>query len=539
MTKTTVPARGTWASLLPLALAVVLAARPAVGATPAAGAPAAGTVRVTLLHLNDVYQFQPTARNRGGLARVATLRKQALKASPHVLTLLAGDTLSPSVESSAEVKGEALKGRQMVDAWNALGLDYSVVGNHEFDFGDDVLRERIRESRFTWLGANVVDQKTGQPFTGLKAWDVREFGGVRVGIFGVVLPETQDSSKPGKDTKFQPFCEAAKRAVEELRAAGAQAVVALSHLEDAQDRELARCVRVDVIIGGHTHERLEEKVDGTPLFKLDEDAEDLGSLVMDLDATTGAVRAMKWRAIPITAKVREDAAFNAAMKAYAPLLAELAAKVGRSPVPLDARAAENRLVETNLGSFAADAFRAATGADVALFNGGAIRADRVLPAGVMTKRDIYALLPYRNDLVLLEVSGATLKAALENGVSLSGLPKPPGRFPQVSGLRFTYDLDRPSGDRVTRVEVGGKPLDPAATYRLVTLSFLAAGNDGYTMLKDVAAKPALKDGQSPWDVLAQAFRTGKPAPRKKPDGRIQRVGGPPDEDMPHGPAPMK
>src|SRR5262245_38724248 len=124
MTKTTVLARGAWASLLPLALALVLEARPAAGATPAAGTPPAGTVRVTLLHLNDVYQFQPTSLGRGGLARVATLRKQALKSSPNVLTLLAGDTLSPSVESSAEVKGDALKGRQMVDAWNALGLDY-------------------------------------------------------------------------------------------------------------------------------------------------------------------------------------------------------------------------------------------------------------------------------------------------------------------------------------------------------------------------------------------------------------------------------
>ncbi|MBJ6761726.1 bifunctional metallophosphatase/5'-nucleotidase [Myxococcaceae bacterium JPH2] len=534
MTKTTAPTRNAWTLLLSCALALVLTARPAEGAPPAS--PPSGTVRLTLLHLNDVYQFQPLANGRGGLARVATLRAQALKQSPNVLTLLAGDTLSPSVESSAEIHGEALKGRQMVDAWNALGIDYAVVGNHEFDFGDDVLRARIHESHFTWLGANVVDATTGQTFAGLKPWDLREVGGVRVGIFGVVLPETQGASKAGPTTQFKPFCEAAQRAVADVRAAGAQVVIALTHLEDTEDRELARCVRVDAIIGGHSHERMEETVEGTPIYKLDEDAMDLGELTLDVDSATGAVKRHAWKATPITARLPEAPAFTQAMKGYAPLLKELAQRVGRSPVPLDARSVENRLGETNLGSFVADAFRAATGADVALCNGGAIRADRVLPAGPLTRRELYSLLPYRNDLVVVDVSGATLRAVLENGVSLSGKPKPPGRFPQVSGLRFAYDLDKPAGERVTRVEVGGKPLDPTATYRLATLSFLTAGNDGYTMLKGLPTRPGTPSGATPWDVLATALRTGRPAPRAKPDGRIQHTGGP-AQDAAHTPAP--
>ncbi|RKG72172.1 bifunctional metallophosphatase/5'-nucleotidase [Corallococcus terminator] len=526
MTKMTVRAR---AALLPLTL--VLAAHSAGAAAPTlappTSAPSGETVRLTLLHLNDVYQFQPTAQNRGGLSRVATLRKQALKESPHVLTLMAGDTLSPSVESSAEVAGEALKGRQMIDAWNALGVDYSVVGNHEFDFGDDVLRARIQQSRFPWLGANVMSVKSGQVFDGMKAWDVRDVGGVKVGIFGVVLPETQHSSKPGKDTRITPYCEAAKQSVDAVRAAGAQFVVALTHLAVEQDRELAKCVRVDVIIGGHDHDRVEETVAGTPIFKLDEDAVDLGRLTLDLDAKTGAVKKLAWKVLPITAKTPDDAAFNEQMKAYAPLLATLAERIGRSPVALDARSAQNRVGETNLGSFLADTFRAATGADVALVNGGAVRADRVLPAGKMTRRELYSLMPYRNELVMLEVTGATLRAALENGVSLSSVDgKPPGRFPQVSGMRFTYDLRKPPGARVTKVEARGRPLDDAAVYRLATLSFVAAGNDGYTMFKDLPLLPASKDLPSPWDALSSAFSSGKPAPRAKPQGRIALVGAP-------------
>jgi 2',3'-cyclic-nucleotide 2'-phosphodiesterase (5'-nucleotidase family) len=510
-----------------LTLALVLASGLTLAAPPSAPAPS-GTVRLTLLHVADVYQVQPVeGGRRGGLARVATLRRQALKESPHVLTLLGGDTLSPSVESLLEVEGKALKGRQMVDGWNALGLDYAALGNHEFDFGDEALRQRIRESRFTWLGANVEDTKAGGLFAGVKAYDVRELGGVKVGLFGVVLPETQTSSKAGPDTRFTDFCQASRSAVAKLREAGAQVVVALTHLTLEQDRALARCVKVDAVLGGHDHEGAEDRSTGTPILKVAADAVDVGRLTLDVDAATGAVRKLAWKVVPMTHKVPEDAEFNAAMKPYEALWARLAEKVGKTPVALDARGSEVRTRETNLGSFVADAFRTAAGADVALVNGGALRADTVLPAGVMTRRDLHAILPYADELVVVRVSGATLRAALENGVSLAREDPRPGRFPQVSGMSFTFNPARPAGDRVVDVKVGGKPLSPEATYTLATLSFLASGKDGYEMLKGQPATPVLKDGRSPLDVLAEAFRTGKPAPRAKPEGRITRLGASP------------
>jgi 5'-nucleotidase len=536
MKKTTAPARR-GALLLPLALAVVLTAGHALGAAPAAPAP----VKVTLLHLADVYQVQPVeSGRRGGLARVATLRKQVLRTSPHVLTVMGGDTLSPSVESLLEVDGKPLKGRQMVDAWNALGLDYAVLGNHEFDFGDDVLRERIRESRFTWLGANVEDTKAGGLFAGVKAYDVREVGGVKLGLFGVVLPETKGSSKPGADTQFSDFCEASKAAVAKLREAGAGVVVGLTHLTLEQDRALAKCVKVDVLLGGHDHVGAEDRSTGTPIFKVPADALELGRLTLDVDAATGTLRKLTWKRLPVTRQVPEDAEFNAAMKPYEPLFARLSERVGRTPVALDTRASEVRTRETNLGSFVADAFRAASGADVALVNGGALRADAVIPAGVLTRRELHAILPYEDALVVVEVKGAALKATLENGVSLSREDAKPGRFPQVSGLRFTFDPARPAGDRVVDVKVGGKPLDLDATYRLATLSFLASGKDGYEVLKGQPSTPALKDGRTPLDVLAEAFHSGKPAPRAKAEGRIARVGpGSLSKDARRPAAPMK
>src|SRR6185437_3367786 len=135
-------------------------------------------VRVTLLQVNDVYQFAPVDGGaRGGLARVATLRKQIMAESPNTLFLMAGDTISPSIESNT------YKGAQMIEAWNAAGLDYSALGNHEFDFGPDVLRTRMSESKFKWLAANVFDKKTGKLFADTPEFIVRDFEGVKVGLF--------------------------------------------------------------------------------------------------------------------------------------------------------------------------------------------------------------------------------------------------------------------------------------------------------------------------------------------------------------------
>src|SRR2546422_1878907 len=142
-------------------------------------------VRVTLLQVNDVYQFAPVdGGTRGGLARVLTLRKQIMSESPHALFLLAGDTISPSVESNT------YQGRQMIDAWNTSGLDYATFGNHEFDFGPDVLRARMSESHFKWLAANVIDKKNGKLFADTPEFVIREFDGVKIGLFGIVLQET-------------------------------------------------------------------------------------------------------------------------------------------------------------------------------------------------------------------------------------------------------------------------------------------------------------------------------------------------------------
>ncbi|MCM3902235.1 MAG: 5'-nucleotidase C-terminal domain-containing protein [Pyrinomonadaceae bacterium] len=497
-----------------LAIATILSSIPTGSAQQAAEC----TTRITLLQVNDVYQFAPVDRGtRGGLARVMTLKKEIQKESPHTLFLFAGDTISPSVESIT------YKGAQMIEAWNTAGLDYATLGNHEFDFGPEVLRERMKESRFLWVAANVIDRKTGKPFGGAESFVIREFGGVKIGIFGLVLPETSTASRPGPDVDFLDSCQTARKVVSDIHAAGAKVVVALTHLSMREDKEVARCSDVDVIIGGHEHTLLESAAGGAPIFKMTADARDLGRIDLNISKTSGELESIDWKVIPVTNETKEDPEFAGIYRKYAGHLKELSQTVGRSRVALDARSAENRTGETNVGNMVADAFRRATNADVALMNGGSIRADTIISPGALTKRDLLSILPFKNKVVKLELTGATLRAVLEHGVSKSAEDLQPGQFPQVAGLRFTFDASHPPGSRVVDVSVNGQPLDDNRKYTLATTNFLAIdGGDGYEMLKGAPLLISPEQGQSDFDILRRAVMAAKSiAPRT--DGRIKRL----------------
>jgi 5'-nucleotidase len=475
-------------------------------------------VRVTLLQVNDVYQFAPVdGGTRGGLARVSTLRKQIINESPHALFLLAGDTISPSIESNT------YQGKQMIDAWNASGLDYATFGNHEFDFGPDVLRERMRESHFKWLAANVIDKKSGKLFADTPEFVIREFGGVKVGLFGIVLQETLQTSRPGPDVDILDPCATAARVMPKIRAAGAQAIVALTHLSMNDDKQLARCSGVDVIIGGHEHTLLESMSGHAPIFKMTSDARELGRIDLNISKSTGKVESIDWQVIPVTDQVKDDAAFAALDREYGSLLKSLEQPVGRTDVELDVKSANVRTRETNMADFVADAFRKATGADVALVNGGSIRADTIIKPGILTKRDVLSILPFGNHVVKLQLTGAVIRAALEHGVATITEEAQPGRFPQVSGLRFAFDARRPAGSRLTSVTVNGKPLDDRESYTLATTTYLAVEKgDGYDMFSSVMFLIRPEQAQVESDILLRAISTGRSiAPRT--DGRIKRV----------------
>ena len=254
------------------------------------------------------------------------------------------------------------------------------------------------------------------------------------------------------------------------------------------DRQLAEEVGgIHVIVGGHSHTKIEvpERVGNEGgnaiIVQAWENSKVLGRL--DLEMRGKAVVRFSGGLIPVTADVLEDPDVKTIIEPYATeLTARMSEVVGTTLVALEGRRTQIRTQETNLGNLVADMMRWAAGSDVqiALENGGGIRWHLLFPAGPITRGDVYTLLPFANTLVMMDLTGAQIKLALENGVSK--YPSADGRFPQVSGLRFTFDPTKPVGSRVVNVWVGGTPLVETVVYRVATNDFLAAGGDGYTVL---------------------------------------------------------
>ena len=439
----------------------------------------AAPTTLTFLHVNDVYEIAPK-RGKGGFAPLMTLLEGERVASSHSITTFGGDLFSPSVMSGLT------QGAQMVEMMNAIGTDIAVVGNHEYDFGPEVAARNFAASAFPWLGANVLGPD-GTPAGGLAATRIIERGGFRIGFFGVITPETDVLSSPGEGISFAPVMETARAAVETLRAEGAELIVALTHLDIAEDRALAAQVKgIQLILGGHDHIPIAFHEGGVPIFKAGYDAHYLG--VVDLHLEWVERRGKKslavlpeWRLVS-TAGVAPHSGVQALVdKHEATLDAELGVVIGATAVELDSRRASVRTGETNFGNLVAEAMRRGVGAEIGLTNGGGIRGDRTYEAGAaLTRKDVLTELPFGNTVVLMELTGADLLEALENGVSR--VEDGAGRFPQVAGVRLVYDPAAPAGSRVVEADVGGAPLDPSRSYTVATNDYMAGGGDGYASL---------------------------------------------------------
>jgi 5'-nucleotidase len=305
------------------------------------------------------------------------------------------------------------------------------------------------------------------------------------------------------------------------------AVIGLTHLSMAQDKKLATCADFDLILGGHEHTLLQSSSNGTPIFKMTADARELGKFSLNFNAKTKQLESFDWEIIPVTDKIADAPEFAPVFEKYRGLLETLAVKVGATSERLDALSESNRQKETNIGNFIADAYRDAVSADVGFVNGGSIRADLTYEPGPLTKRDVLSILPFNNPIVKVEVTGKVLKQILEHGVARSGPGEDhePGRFPQVSGVRFEFDPRKPAGSRVVKATVGGVPLDGSKTYTVATSDFLVSrGGDGYTMFKDGKVVGGAATAPKDSDVFEAAIKSAPNATISPVlDGRIVKI----------------
>jgi 2',3'-cyclic-nucleotide 2'-phosphodiesterase (5'-nucleotidase family) len=504
--------RRSWAGT---AIAVVIAAALAACAALGGRALDADLLHVTLLQINDHYVLEPVdGGRRGGMARLATLVRDLKRENPNTIFALAGDTLSPSVESAL------MRGTQMVAALNAIGLDFATFGNHEFDFGPEVLLERMKESKFRWLSANVVDRRSGQAFGGASTEVLVMLGGARVGLFGLTTAQAAQTSRPGPDLTFGQPVMAAKDVAARLRAQGASIVVAVTHVAMAEDKAIAAAADVDVILGGHEHEPLVAEEGKTLITKAGSDARYLVQVDVWL-TREGRLVERSWRFREVSRRIEPDPAVEALVRDYARRLdRELDAVVGKSRVPLEARSATLRTEETNLGDFVADALRERLGTDVALVNGGAIRTNRTVPPGPLTRRDVLSLLPFTDMVVKLEMRGADLRAALEHG--LAQTDRVGGGFLQISGARIVWDPRLAPGRRIIDVSAAGKPLADDAAYTVAVPGYLVRGGDGYTVFGHAKTIVDAESGPQVSQVVIDAIAArAEIAPAL--DGRIGRA----------------
>lgn len=438
--------------------------------------------KLTFLHINDIYEFLP-GDNRGGLAELKTLIKEERRRSPDALVTFAGDLLSPSVASSVT------QGSHMIDFFNRMEISAATLGNHEFDFGAETLRQRMKESAFPWVVSNALEQD-GSPFGGAQELRVIEVGGVKVGYFGILTSETAHMSAGAKRVVFKPEIETARKSVAALKAMGADVIVALTHLDLDEDRKLLREVGgINLVLGGHDHNAVALEEDGVLIIKAGENATHLA--IVDLSVETlkdrdgrvsVKVRSDSWGFRPTKSASSDGEVLALTQKYDSELSGALDKPITKLGVKLDSREEFVRSRETAIGNLVADALKSSFGADAALINGGSLRGNRQYEAGAaFTRADVLREFPFRNSAVLIEIRGSDLLAALEAGVSKA--PAKAGRFPQVAGIKFSFNPSAEPGKRVRKVFVAGKPLSATATYRLATNSYLADGGDGYEALK--------------------------------------------------------
>lgn len=439
--------------------------------------PAAPGPSFSLLLVNDIY-LMGEVEGRGGFARLNAIVKAERARGVPMLYCHAGDCLSPSLMSGFD------RGAHIVELLNLAPPDVFVPGNHEFDFGPAVFVQRMREAAFPCFAANLRGAD-GAPLPGLRDRTLVAPGGVRVGIVGIALASTPEKSQSG-DLRFGPEIETLRREAEALRGEGADLIVGVAHTARPTDEAIVAARIVDILLSGHDHDLLVHYDGRSVLVESSHDAHYVTAIDVVVSVSgEGEDRKVTWRpSFRIHDSSRADPdpdTLAVVQRLEGELSRELDVPIGLTRGPLDSRIASVRAEEASFGDLVADAVRAGTGAEIGLMNGGGIRGNRLYAAGTeLTRRDILTELPFGNTTVLVELGGADLLAALENGYL--DLGRPAGRFLQVSGLVVTLDAPAPAGRRVVSAAVGGAALDASRTYTVAANNFMLAGGNGYGML---------------------------------------------------------
>jgi 5'-nucleotidase len=464
------------------------------------------TFALTVLHTNDTHTWhEPQGDGNGGVARQAAVVNQIRAEGGNVILLDGGDRFTGTLYQTQYF------GQDNVQIMNLLDYDAMALGNHEFDYGEDVLLSFLQELNFPAVAANIDFTAFPELDALVEAFTILEVGGQQIGVIGLTTPETATISNASPDIAFMSdLATVAQAAIDALTAQGINKIILLTHTGIAEDMVLApQLTGVDVYIGGHSHTLLSnaytagtqefpvvlEGADGSPILYAQAGERNiyLGRLNVVFDAE-GVLTSWNGDTILLSRYITPDPDMQALMDELAgPIETLRATPIGaEAGVYLTGNRRVCRVEECTMGNVITDAMRADTGAQIAIMNGGGIRAD--IDEGEVTVGEVFTVLPFGNTVATFDLTGADVIAALENGVSRIALNEngqverdgASGRFPQVSGIRFSYDPNLEAGSRIVSVEVLGDngeytPIDPAATYSIVSNNFMRQGGDSYSV----------------------------------------------------------
>lgn len=488
---------------------------------PAPASTALADDRIQLLHTDDIHGHldadivqsanASSAFRAGGMAQLAgQVALFRARAPQRTLLIDAGDAWQGTFISNAN-KGEAV-----TKAMNLMHYDALAVGNHDFDWGQDVLAQRAKEASFPFLAANVIETKTGKSPSYLKPFEVRDLGVARVAIIGLTNPGSATIVKATSvaGLQFQPTADSVRPLIAELRTR-ADIVVVAAHIGTAEAVQLARdAPGIDVIVAAHDHLPIQTaRIEGrTTIVDAGAYTQYVGRLEIIVDHAThkmkDAVRGGVLTAIAANANVKPD-------PEIARLVEERRADgekytsriVGRSTEPLS-----NAREETGFGNLITDAFveygrQQGWKTDVAFYNMAGVRAS--FPAGQLTYGQLYEALPFSNTVVNVDVTGADLAGIIDRAACVNG------RL-HMAGVIVSFRFDNGAPGCVRSITVGGAPLAPTRTYHVATIDYLLLGGDGHT---GFAKGTGVIYGDVEVDVVA-AFLAAHSPVSPKVEGRL-------------------
>ena len=471
--------------------------------------PAIAHYKLTILHTNDFHsRFEPISKYDspcssednnegkcfGGSARLETAIKEARARAENSILVDGGDQFQGTLFYTY------YKGKFTAEMMNRLGYDAMTVGNHEFDDGPKVLKEFANNINFPILMSNADISKDPDLNGVIRKSKIIRRGDFRIGLIGLTPQDTDELASPGKLISFSDPSEAVQKEVDRISAYGVNKIVVISHSGYEVDKQIAKnTTGVDVIVGGHSNTYLSNSSDraqgpyptmvgNTAIVSAYAYGKFLGELNVTFD-DNGIITEAVGEPIIMDGKVVEDASIKERVIEAAVPLEEIRQKVvANATVAIDGERESCRLVECEMGNLIADAMLERVkdqGISIAIQNGGGIRAS--IDAGDITMGEVFTVLPFQNTLSTFFVSGKTIIQALENGVSQVEEVK--GRFPQVAGLKFTWDQSvAPNEGRVTNVQVmqdgTWTTINPNAQYGVVSNNYVRNGGDGYKMFEN-------------------------------------------------------